>query len=404
MKKLFTFTIALLGMFAMLQSASALVYTATVPAGTFECYIAGNFPAPMNWAPTDPGAKMTKVDDTHFTITLANTDATMKYKYCSGPDWKYVEKDAAGLDIVDRTYSAADVVLSWALIYNPTVLPVPKTVTIEAQVPDSISLCYLVGSFNNWAGALDSTKMVRGVASGGVVVFSITLHVPDVNTLQFKVIAGPGWDYDQLDPVGNFTFPAAETYDGVVVNAFKKVFNISKAGTVKITATVPTVGSDSVWIVGSFSLPNWTFPTAIKGVKNGDGTFSFTVPGVIAFSYVCINKLDWAYKEIDPLIPANGHPDRTAAYPADATTNITVAGWLLIPTTAVPEVKTATNKIYSVNRMIVVENVTSEIAIFDLSGRILQSNRMAGTFTSNALNKGLYIVRVDGATRKVSVN
>jgi len=403
MKKIFTFAIALLGMFAMLQSASALVYNVTVPAGTFECYIAGNFPAPMNWAPTDPGAKMTKVDATHFTITLANTDETMKYKYCSGPDWKFVETDAAGLNISDRTYSTADVVLNWTLVYDPNVLPVPRKVTIEAQVPDSILVCYLVGSFNNWAGALDSTKMTMGTPSGGSVVFSITLTVPDVNTLQFKVLAGPGWDYDQLDPATNFTFPKAESYDGVLINAFKKRFDPSKAGTVIITATVPTVGSDSVWIVGSYSLPNWNLPKAIKGVKNGDGTFTFTVPDVIAFSYVCLNKLDWNYKEIDPLIPANGHPDRTASYPADANASITVAGWLNT-NTAVHDVKAATNKIYSINKTIVVEGVTSNIAVFDLSGRILQSNKLVGTFTSNSLNKGLYIVRVDGATRKVAVN
>ena len=403
MKKIFTFAIALLGMFAMLQSASALVYTVTVPVGTFECYIAGNFPAPMNWAPTDPGAKMTKVDATHFTITLANTDETMKYKYCSGPDWKFVETDAAGLNIVDRTYTSADVVLNWTLVYDPNVLPVPKRVTIEAQVPDSILVCYLVGSFNGWAGALDSTKMTMGTPAGGSVVFSITLTVPDVNTLQFKVLAGPGWDYDQLDPATNFTFPKADTYVGVSINAFKKRFDSSKAGTVLITATVPAVGSDSVWIVGSYSLPNWNLPKAIKGVKNGDGTFTFTVPGVIAFSYVCVNKLDWNFKEIDPLIPANGHPDRTAVYPADANTSITVAGWLQT-NTAVKEVKAATNKIYSVNKTIVVEGVTSNIAVFDLSGRILQSNKMVGTFTSNSLHNGLYIVRVDGATRKVAVN
>jgi len=403
MKKIFTFAIALLGMFAMLQSASALVYTVTVPVGTFECYIAGNFPAPMNWAPSDPGAKMTKVDDTHFTITLANTDETMKYKYCSGPDWKFVEKDGTGNNIEDRTYSAADVVLEWALIYDPNVLPVPRKVTIEAQVPDSIQMCYLVGSFNNWAGALDSTKMTMGTPEGGSVVFSITLTVPDVNTLQFKILAGPGWDYEQSDPSTNFTFPKAETYDGVLVNAFKKRFDASKAGTVLITATVPAIGSDSVWIVGSFSLPNWNLPKAIKGVKNEDGTFTFTVPGVIAFSYVCVNKLDWNYKEIDPLIPANGHPDRTAVYPADANASITVAGWLNT-NTAVHDVKAATNKIYSVNKTIVVEGVTSNIAVFDLSGRILQSNKMIGTFTSNLFNKGLYIVRVDGATKKVVVN
>jgi hypothetical protein len=36
-------------------------------------------------------------------------------------------------------------------------------------------------------------------------------------------------------------------------------------------------------------------------------------------------------------------------------------------------------------------------------GRV-QSTKLIGTFSSNSLNKGLYIIRVDGATQKVSVN
>ena len=66
MKRIFTFAIALMSLFAMQQKASALVYTVTVPAGTNACVIAGNFPAPMNWAPDNAGGKMTKVDANKF--------------------------------------------------------------------------------------------------------------------------------------------------------------------------------------------------------------------------------------------------------------------------------------------------------------------------------------------------
>ena len=53
---------------------STLVYNVTVPAGTPACYIAGE----MNgWSFT----AMTKVDDTHYTITLDNVTAATKYKY-----------------------------------------------------------------------------------------------------------------------------------------------------------------------------------------------------------------------------------------------------------------------------------------------------------------------------------
>ena len=94
------------------SGTSGLTYNVTVPMGTSACYIAGD----MNgWTFTE----MTKVDNTHFTITIAGATTDMTYKYCSGPAWEYVEKDAYGSEISARTYSTNDVVESWANIYQP---------------------------------------------------------------------------------------------------------------------------------------------------------------------------------------------------------------------------------------------------------------------------------------------
>lgn len=94
------------------SGTSGLTYNVTVPMGTSACYIAGD----MNgWTFTE----MTKVDNTHFTITIAGATTTMTYKYCSGPAWEYVEQDAYGSEISNRTYSTNDVVESWANIYQP---------------------------------------------------------------------------------------------------------------------------------------------------------------------------------------------------------------------------------------------------------------------------------------------
>ena len=71
--------------------------------------------------------------------------------------------------------------------------------------------------------------------------------------------------------------------------------------------------------------------------------------------------------------------------------------------TSYSSVKIATNKIYTVAKSIVVEGVTSEVAVSDLSGRNLQSLKMAGTFTSKPLSAGVYMVHVDGAVKKVLV-
>ena len=127
MKKIFTFFAAL----ACTMSMFALTYNVTVPAGTKACYIAGE----MNgWSQVE----MTKVDDSHYTIDVADATDAMKYKYCSGPAWAYVEKSASGEEIADRTYSTSDVVAKWAAVYDPTNVPNPgetKDITIKAKVP-----------------------------------------------------------------------------------------------------------------------------------------------------------------------------------------------------------------------------------------------------------------------------
>ena len=127
MKKIFTLFSACICAMSMF----ALTYNVTVPAGTKACYIAGE----MNgWSQVE----MTKVDDTHYTIDVADATDAMKYKYCSGPSWAYVEKTADGNEVADRTYAAEDVVEAWAAVYDPTNVPEPgeaKDITVKAKVP-----------------------------------------------------------------------------------------------------------------------------------------------------------------------------------------------------------------------------------------------------------------------------
>ena len=95
---------------------TGLTYSVIVPAGTKACYIAGE----MNeWTQT----AMTKVDETHYTITYDNATSSMKYKYCSGPSWDYVEMQADGVtDIQDRTYATYDIVAKWKAVYDPNLI------------------------------------------------------------------------------------------------------------------------------------------------------------------------------------------------------------------------------------------------------------------------------------------
>jgi glycosidase len=103
----------------------AVTFNITVPASTDSTgrtvHIAGDFPAPYpQWDPTALPA--TRVDATHWTVTLNLLDGTNRqYKYVLG-DWNYVEKGASCEEIANRqmtvngsggTQTVNDSVLNW---------------------------------------------------------------------------------------------------------------------------------------------------------------------------------------------------------------------------------------------------------------------------------------------------
>jgi hypothetical protein len=86
-----------------------LTFNVTVPASTDgtgrTVHIAGYLDRLDGGLPQwDPGATpLTRVDATHWTITLTGKEATpLEYKYTLG-DWDHVEKDAACGEISNRT-------------------------------------------------------------------------------------------------------------------------------------------------------------------------------------------------------------------------------------------------------------------------------------------------------------
>ena len=95
-----------------------LTYRVTVPEGTPACYIAGDM---NDWSFT----AMTKVDETHYTITYDNVMKSYQYKYTCGTSWSYEEQIGA-----NRTYTANDEVAAW------------KATELEANITSNT--CYLL--------------------------------------------------------------------------------------------------------------------------------------------------------------------------------------------------------------------------------------------------------------------
>jgi hypothetical protein len=112
---------------AQLRQVS-VVYTVTVPASTpadSTVHIAGTLDALGTGLPQwDAGATpLTRVDATHWTITLTGPESTyVEYKYTLG-DWDHGEKGAVCEEIANRpltlsygtngTQAVTDTVLNW---------------------------------------------------------------------------------------------------------------------------------------------------------------------------------------------------------------------------------------------------------------------------------------------------
>ena len=350
MKKI-SFSVVILCLFASSQQTigANVVFNVTVPIHTNQCWIVGNYNVWNNNL-----NQCTKVDSTHFSITLdeANfvsgvTIDNMQYKYCcGGGDWAYVEKKADGTESDIRKYADSngnDVVQRWAAVYYVN-LPMPMNITIHTLTPAGTKACYIVGNFNYWVGPTapaDSCKMkLVEIRPDNTVLFEKTIYTFDANKLLYHFCSGPDWSYEQKFPTGDFSYPETTP----VVNEWKAVYDPSKTGTIKINATVPA-GTKKVWILGNFL--GWDLSKAVEGTKNANGTFSFLVSNVMSIDYRLYNQLDWAYDEIDPSTGQEMNV-RTATYPADSVTNITVSQWRNVTDNIAPTAPTNL-KVTSIN-------------------------------------------------------
>lgn len=97
-------------------TAGAVTLKVKVPEGTKKCYVCGGF---NNWDAA--GAPiMEPAGENMFSLNLPDVDNSALaegYKYLCGQDWLYVEKDAAGEEINNRTTPGnPDVVESWRTV------------------------------------------------------------------------------------------------------------------------------------------------------------------------------------------------------------------------------------------------------------------------------------------------
>jgi len=391
---------ALLSTFFIINKGLALTFNVTVPSNTNECWIAGNFKTDVNSNWDINTFKMSRIDDTHFTLNIADsiiasaglTTGTIRYKYLNGPaDWAFIEKNSANNDIPVRSYNTNDFVIKWGIICNAA--------TVRIYTSKSVSECYLIGTFNNWAvpGSI-GTKMDYDteLSNDQGNLFYKVVHTPDLSTLLYQFAAGPGISY--LQTQGNLSFTSSAIcnsayYDNI---AFNRIYNPLETKTVTLNVTAPT-GTNTVYLMDS--QVQWDGVRWITGTNNLDGTFTFIVNNVDIMQYKYYNSQNWEYNEID----ANDADvsDRTIDAQITTTCNDVIINWK----NDLPNfIKTDNHNIYTGNKSVTVENIIGDIKVFDFTGRIIIDQRTHGTYTTKTLNNGFYIFQIDNKGYKIFVH
>jgi hypothetical protein len=361
-----------------------------VPDTVVACYASGSF---CGWASPSENP-MEKISDSPkiFTlgITVAEGDvATSEYKYFAGPDWAYEPTDATNFKLTNLD-ADGDTVKSFKAIWNPGL---EKDVTINVLVPANLFRCYMAGSFNGWNATTDLMTLVDSTVNGKE--YTLTIHVLDTTTLEFKFLSGPAWTYQQTDRT-NYKYIT----DGgnIVCDVFDAIYDPSKVGDVTINITVPE-GTTEVWVVG---WNGWDMGTAIQATKNVDGTYTAVIPQVGSFEYKIWCHNDWPYEEAKDAEGNSLDANRIASFESGPVFNITVAYWKQL-WVLVNEISTSNYRYYTLDGTIVVEGVLKGISVYDLTGRMVEKSSLPGTFVSKNLKSGIYIIRIDNEAHKIFV-
>ena len=194
-----------------------VTYNVTVPAGTPACYIAGQM---TGWS----HQAMTKVDDTHYTITIDGAQKTHEYKYSASNNWDLVELTADGSDMDNRTWTENDVVAQWKV----PAAPVPTTYTVAGDSEAAFG--------TTWAPANTANDMVL---EGGLYKWSKTNVALYANTvIKFQVVKNHDWAQGQWPGQNNDW----ELKDGIIADALYTITITFNESTKEIQATATKTG------------------------------------------------------------------------------------------------------------------------------------------------------------------
>ena len=385
-------------------AANALVYNVTVPTGTNECYIAGEM---TSWS----HQKMSKVDDTHYTIDIADATQTQKYKYCSGPDWAYTEKTADGQDVQDRTYNANDVVAKWAAIYDPSVGEQRADVTVRIQSASVPTIWWWGGGI---AGADQSytweTKPAMNAMADAAGWYEWTFENVNVAIgVSYKIIID-GQESQELNAKEDICLNASFTAtDCPSTEEPEDPVEPGEGITVKVQ--IPE-GLSSWDATAGVYFYVWTTGDGVftQATDEGNNWYSYTSESS-PINFIVVNGSSWDALAGDARrqsVNMENVAESTCYVMANGTETEGVSDWNKVLTvTDCPEesaiMEAETEHLFTINgrTLLISLDQEAEVAIYNVNGQLIEH-----TFTndySRFMQQGVYIVRINRETRKVVI-
>lgn len=276
--------------------------------------------------------------------------------------------------------------------------------TLNITVPAITDVCYASGNFNGWTTTTQLTY-VSTSTDGLTKLFSInTLPLSFAGSGSFNVLNGPfGWASSST-PTSFAAAATGSTSQDIAVTGWKSAVYYTF-----INVTVPYAVSECYFLSNQ---TGWTLPTNATKL-----TLSATYTDTKVYSYALVSYSNSThafsgliYAGLDGANATYGQktPAVNFTNPGTGNTlNFTVTEFKAIYAPVATALENAPKNnplIKVVDNKIVAEGFSNNVSIFDVRGSLIQSINTKGAFTSNKLNSGLYIIRIDNKAYKQVIN
>jgi len=272
--------------------------------------------------------------------------------------------------------------------------------TLTATVPSSTLLCYASGGFNGWA-APESTQLtlISTDDVAGTKVFGIDLPLLFVGSGTFQILAGTDWAFAQSDPQFTATTTVDATSQNVTVTSFQAL-----PSPIEINVTVPAAVNEC-YVIGYWG---WTLPDAAKkmtlvSTTSSNKVFSYTIYDKVSTHTISVkfltglDGLNWTYQQTATENFNYSGTDASVSFTCDAFN-------AYAEVSAVNTINANNYSIKTINRIIEVTGKFSNVTLFNVQGRMIESTSNQKSFSSKDLTPGMYIIRVDNISYKQIVN